>query len=94
MINPATLLVVGLVTGIGGAVTYSVFQYAEKGGNNPVPKTEAERKAQHERIYGKGSAPPLERLGRGQTANDLLPMSPESGPPLPRALGIRWPWKK
>ena len=41
MINPATLLVVGLVTGIGGAVTYSVFHYAEKGGSNPMPRTEA-----------------------------------------------------
>jgi len=24
----------------------------------------------------------------------LLPMSPEEGPPLPRGLEMRWPWKK
>jgi len=24
----------------------------------------------------------------------LLPMSPEKGPPLPRGLELRWPWKK
>jgi hypothetical protein len=23
----------------------------------------------------------------------LLPVSPEEGPPLPRALGIKWPWR-
>ena len=93
MVNPATLLVVGLVTGIGGAVTYSVFHYAEKGGV-AMSKTEAERKSFHERIFGKGPTPPLERLGRGQTLNDMLPMPPESGPPLPRVLKIRWPWRK
>ncbi len=27
------------------------------------------------------------------SANDLIPMSPTEGPPLPRALGIRWPWR-
>lgn len=25
---------------------------------------------------------------------DLLPMSPENGPPLPRILGVRWPGRK
>jgi len=25
---------------------------------------------------------------------DPLPCSPEEGPPLPRSLGIRWPWSK
>jgi len=30
---------------------------------------------------------------KGEILNDLLPMPPESGPPLPRALGIRWPWR-
>lgn len=92
--NPGTLLIVGLVTGIGGAVTYSVFHYAEKGGSNPVPRTESERRSVHERIFGKGSASPLERLGRGQTANDLLPMPPDRGLPLPRILNIKWPWVK
>ena len=67
MINPATLLVVGLVTGIGGAVTFTVFDYAE-------------------RLSKEGS---LKR----QTTNDLLPMAPDQGPPLPRALNIKWPWK-
>ena len=27
-------------------------------------------------------------------AEKLLPMSPEEGPPLPRMLTIKWPWKK
>lgn len=67
-----------------------LFGVAE--GGNPV-KTEAQRKATHERIFGKGSTLP-ERLGRGQIVNDLMPMSPEQGPPLPRSLGIRWPWRK
>ena len=64
--NPGILLIVGLVTGIGGAVTYSVFHYAEKEGSNPVPRTE----------------------------NDLLPMPPDRGLPLPRILNIKWPWVK
>ena len=36
----------------------------------------------------------LERLGRGQTVNELMPMPPESGPPLPRGWGVKWPWRK
>ena len=68
-----------------------LFREAE--GGNPM-RTEAQRKATHERIFGKGAIPPLERLGRGQIVNDLMPMSPEQGPPLPRSLGIRWPWRK
>lgn len=32
------------------------------------------------------------KLERG--AERLLPMSPEEGPPLPRGLELRWPWKK
>ena len=59
-----------------------------------MPKTEAQRKLFHERIFGKGSTPPLERLGKGETLNNLLPMSPDIGPPLPRMLALRWPWKK
>ena len=55
---------------------------------------EEKRKSLHERIFGKGSTPPLERLGRGQTVNDLLPMSPDQGPPLPRVLNLKWPWNK
>jgi len=60
----------------------------------PGPRTEAERLSFHERIFGKGSTPPLERLGRGQTMNEMMPMPPEEGPPLPRALNLKWPWKK
>jgi len=56
-------------------------------------RTETERKSVHERIFGKGSTPPLERLGRGKLANDLMPMPPEQGPPLPRKLGLKWPWR-
>ena len=32
------------------------------------------------------------KLERG--AEKFLPMSPEEGPPLPRGLELRWPWKK
>ena len=32
--------------------------------------------------------------GGKQIVNDLMPMPPESGPPLPKAWGIRWPWVK
>lgn len=30
----------------------------------------------------------------GPTIEDFLPMSPDMGPPLPRLLGIFWPWYK
>jgi len=59
-----------------------------------APRTDVERAIQHEKIYGSGSIPPANRRGAGQITNDLLPMPPDSGPPLPRALGLRWPWKK
>lgn len=62
MVNPATLLIVGLVTGIGGTVTFATFHYAEKAGNMNV--------------------------------NGMLPMSPSEGPPLPKFLALKWPWKK
>lgn len=26
--------------------------------------------------------------------NDLMPMSPTEGPPLPKGLGLKWPWRK
>jgi len=97
MINPAALLLVGVITGIGGATTYAAFNYAKKITSNErssAMRTEEERKSVHERIYGTGSTPPSERLGRGQTVNDLLPMPPDVGPPLPRMLALRWPWKK
>lgn len=58
------------------------------------PRTEEQRAATHRRIYGAGSSPPEERLGRGQVVNDLMPMSPTEGPPLPRMLALRWPWNK
>jgi len=57
----------------------------------PNPRSESERLSFHEKIFGKGSLPPLERLGRGQTLNNILPMAPGEGPPLPRGLGIKWP---
>lgn len=97
MVNPAALVMVGVITGVGGAVTYAAFHYAEKitlNERNTSMRTEEERKSFHERIFGKGSTPPSERLGRGQTVNDLLPMPPEQGPPLPRMLALKWPWKR
>jgi len=97
MVAPAALLLVGVITGIGGATTYAAFDYARgitSNGRSPSMRTESERKSVHEGIFGKGSTPPLERLGRGQTVDDLLPMPPEQGPPLPRMLAIKWPWKK
>jgi hypothetical protein len=57
-------------------------------------RTETERQSMHERIFGKGSKSPMERLGTGETVNNLLPMPPQSGPPLPKGLGLQWPWKK
>jgi len=69
------------------------FTAEPKGGNPMKPRTEEERKSFHERIFGKGATPPLERLGRGQAVNDMLPMPPDSGPPLPRVFGLKWPWK-
>ena len=97
MVSPAALVLVGVITGIGGAVTYTAFDYALRvtsNGRSPEMRTEEERKSFHERIYGKGSTPPSERLGRGQTVNDLMPMPPEQGPPLPRGLQLKWPWNK
>jgi len=38
--------------------------------------------------------PMLEGKDNPTTENDFLPMTPSEGPPLPRALGIRWPWRK
>ena len=97
MVSPAAILLVGVTTGIGGAVTYAAFDYAQKvnsNGRSLSMRTESERKSIHERIFGQGSTPPLERMGRGQTVNDLLPMPPEQGPPLPRMLALKWPWNK
>jgi len=45
----------------------------------------------------RGGAEPMlkkERLGKGETLNNLLPMAPEDGPPLPRMFALRWPWSK
>lgn len=33
-------------------------------------------------------------LPNNETLQKMLPMTPEEGPPLPRMLGIKWPWKK
>ncbi len=97
MVSPAALLLVGVTTGIGGAVSYAAFEYAQKAtsnGRSLAMRTESERKSVHERIFGKGSTPPLERLGRGQAVNDLMPMPPDRGLPLPRFLNLKWPWIK
>jgi len=59
-----------------------------------MPKTETQRITFHERIFGKGSIPPLERLGKGEILTNLSPMPPTEGPPLPRMFALRWPWKK
>ena len=80
---------------ITGSDALRKFYNKVKGGSEMAkPRTEEERIAIHERIFGKGSKPPLERLGLGQNKNDMMPMPPESGPPLPKTFGIRWPWKK
>lgn len=92
-----TAVFIGLVTGVGGVVTYTAFKAANIGKEEEtmaIPRTEAERQAYHERVYGKGATPPGERLGRGQAVNDLLPMSPNRGLPLPRFLNLKWPWIK
>jgi len=72
----------------------AIFLKKQVEGGNPMPRTESERLSFHETIFGKGSVPPLATLKRGMAVNKVLPMPPESGPPLPRALGLRWPWKK
>jgi hypothetical protein len=79
-----------------GQAEVHALQCAAEGGEVDMtrPRTESERKTWHEKIFGAGSEPPGERKGLGQTTNSLLPMPPDSGPPLPRALGIRWPWSK
>ena len=67
LVGPGTLLIVGLIGGIGAAATYTSFAYA------------------------KGRGPELTKSLR---ASGLSPMSPEEGPPLPSALGIKWPGRK
>lgn len=37
---------------------------------------------------------PITKLQGSETIQKILPMMPAEGPPLPRALNIRWPWKK
>jgi len=41
-----------------------------------------------------GREPEPGRIPEVKGVNDLLPMPPDEGPPLPRALGIKWPGKK
>jgi hypothetical protein len=96
MVSPTALILVGITTGIGGAVSYAAFNFAQQNLSDGGLKmrTEEERLQQHQRIYGQGSTPPVERMGRGQTVSDLLPMPPDQGPPLPRFIALRWPWKK
>ena len=38
--------------------------------------------------------PTLVKLEAQKTLENLMPMPPTEGPPLPRSLKIRWPWKK
>jgi len=37
----------------------------------------------------KGGKEVMSTLGR----EELIPMSPINGPPLPRGLNVRWPWR-
>lgn len=36
----------------------------------------------------------LPKLEVGKDVEKLLPMPPAEGPPLPKALNIKWPWVK
>lgn len=58
------------------------------------PGTKGELKGIQEQILNMGSKLLPAKLGSGKVINDLSPMPPDSGPPLPKALGLRWPWKK
>ncbi|GAI53329.1 unnamed protein product, partial [marine sediment metagenome] len=40
-------------------------------------------------VYSK--TPPIQEAS--DTMKSLRPMSPEQGPPLPKGLGIHWPWR-
>ena len=66
LVGPGTLLIVGLIGGIGAAATYTSYTYAQQKG------------------------PELTK----SLKSDLAPMPPGEGPPLPAALGIKWPGKK
>ena len=97
MVNPAALVLVGIVTGIGGAVTFATFDYVEKVTSNGrlAMKTEEERKSLLERKPDKGTSPlKIRGTAEAEGVENILPMPPESGPPLPRAFGLKWPWKK
>ena len=54
-------------------------------------RTDEERQQRHKSIFGRDSSAPSVRKGLGQVVNDLIPMPPEQGPPLPRLLKIKWP---
>lgn len=71
------------------------------------PRSDVERAARHygismeeaERKLGTGEITLPSRgvgleTGRAAGTEGLMPMSPEEGPPLPKFLGLRWPWKK
>ncbi len=74
----------------------AVEEVKSEGGNPMDPQSKkhlADKKAMEE--AGRSYRPPLLALGGlGEKAGGLLPMSPEEGPPLPKALNIRWPWSK
>jgi len=62
-----TLLIVGIIGGIGAAAAFAGGTYAKQKGPE---------------------------LTKSLKATGLSPMPPEEGPPLPSALGVKWPGKK
>ena len=66
LVGPGTLLIVGLIGGVGAAATYTSYTYAQQKGPELTKSLES----------------------------GLFPMPPGEGPPLPAALGIKWPGKK
>jgi len=59
-----------------------------------MPEFDLQTQKQSEEIKARLRAPALVKLDEESTLNKLLPSSPEEGPPLPRMLGIKWPWVK
>jgi hypothetical protein len=55
-------------------------------------KQKEDKKAMEE--ASKLGKPTLVRLEGQKTLENLMPMPPTEGPPLPRMLNLKWPWKK